>query len=57
MELFHNPAVAMIYLPALILALGVECFLYMRRNASYPWRESAASLAIGAGHALAGALN
>jgi len=55
MELYHSPAVALVYLPAILLAMAIEAVLYTRRNAHYPWKDSISSLAIMAGHSLAGA--
>jgi sterol desaturase/sphingolipid hydroxylase (fatty acid hydroxylase superfamily) len=54
MELFQNPTLASKLLPLIVFAIVVEGFAYRRRNGTYPWRESASSLAIMVGHSLSG---
>jgi sterol desaturase/sphingolipid hydroxylase (fatty acid hydroxylase superfamily) len=57
MELFHGPTLASQFLPLIIQALVVEGVFYIRKNGTYPWRDSLSSLAIMAGHTLSGAIS
>ena len=54
MELFHNPMIAGIFIPALLLAVAIEAVLYIQMHGRYPWRDGLASLAIALGHSASG---
>ena len=54
MELFHNPIIAGIFIPALLLAVAIEAVLYIQMHGRYPWRDGLASLAIALGHSASG---
>jgi sterol desaturase/sphingolipid hydroxylase (fatty acid hydroxylase superfamily) len=57
MELYNSPSAGLALLPVLLVAIIVEGIIYCRRNARYPWADSAASLAIAVGHSLSGIIS
>jgi sterol desaturase/sphingolipid hydroxylase (fatty acid hydroxylase superfamily) len=58
MEQFFTNYQLVFFLPLIMLAIFIEPYFYKRQfKKSYPWRDSATSLGVGAGHQLTGIVN